>query len=75
MLTHDYARFAAQVHHMPIPPEVLHHAKRCLVDWFAATLPGGMLPPATLMTDALVAKHGTGEASLLPSGIRTDART
>ncbi len=75
MLTHDYARFAVQMREMVIPPEVLHHAKRCLVDWFAATLPGGVLPPATLMTKALVARDRTGEASLVPSGLRTNART
>jgi 2-methylcitrate dehydratase PrpD len=33
----------------PISPEVLHHAKRVVVDWYAALFPGAVTPPATML--------------------------
>jgi 2-methylcitrate dehydratase PrpD len=39
-----------------------HHARRALVDWFAALLPGCLRPPATLLAKALAAERGTGRA-------------
>ena len=38
---------------LPLPENVMHAAKRCLVDWFAATVKGGNMPPATLLRAAL----------------------
>ena len=34
-----------------LPPEVLHHAKRAVLDWFAALLPGGVACVATPNAD------------------------
>lgn len=48
---------------------VRHHARRAVIDWFAATLPGGTLPPATLAAQALDDQVGHGRATLVPSGI------
>lgn len=76
-----YAAFAVRVQAMALPAEVMHHAKRCLVDWVAATLPGGVMAPATLMIDALSEDIGpaktsaSGRATLIPSGLSTTART
>ena len=71
----DYARFAAAMRSAKIPPEAIHHAKRCLIDWFACTLPGGLEPPATLMAEALSEDIGRGPAVLLPTGARATTRT
>ena len=38
----------------PWPDGLEHHARRALLDWFAATLPGSLRPPATLLAGALV---------------------
>ncbi len=46
----------------PLPPEVAHHARRALVDWFAALLPGCSRPPATLLAAALAAERGPGRS-------------
>ncbi|MBI4540866.1 MAG: hypothetical protein HY704_15290 [Gemmatimonadetes bacterium] len=46
----DYAAAERSAH---LPAEVLHHAMRAVVDWFAATIPGGTRPPATLLREAL----------------------
>ncbi len=45
-----------------LPPEVEHHARRALLDWFAALLPGCLHPPATLLATALAGERGTGRA-------------
>jgi 2-methylcitrate dehydratase PrpD len=52
-----------------LAPEVEHAARRALVDWFAALLPGCGLPPATLMARALAAARGTGGAICYVDGV------
>jgi 2-methylcitrate dehydratase PrpD len=70
-----HAEFAVAMRGQQLPAEAVHHAKRCVIDWFAATLPGGLEAPATLMTRALAEDIGRGAASLLPSGAPATART
>ena len=48
-----YAAWAEEFRSQPIPPQVLHHARRALIDWHAALLPGQVVPPATLLKKAL----------------------
>jgi 2-methylcitrate dehydratase PrpD len=57
-----------------LPPTAIHDAKRCLIDWFAATIPGGLVPPATLLADALLDDEA-GHAMLFPSGRAASIRT
>ncbi len=57
-------------------PEVLHHAKRAVVDWYAALFPGAVEAPCTLMEQALVEDIGHGRARLAlgqPASTRTAA--
>jgi len=58
------ARFAQDFRARAIAPPLLHHAKRALVDWHAAVLPGAVLPPATLLERALGDEIGHGSARL-----------
>jgi 2-methylcitrate dehydratase PrpD len=58
------ARFAEEFRTQPLAPEVLHHAKRALIDWFAALLPGSVAPPATLLERALADDLDRGGAAL-----------
>ncbi len=51
-----------------LPPAVIHAAKRCILDWFSATIPGGVEEPARFVTLALDEETGTGSARLIPSG-------
>ena len=69
-----FADYAAGVRQAKLPAEVLHAARRCLVDWFAATVPGGIEPPATLLVEAFAEEIGHGRAQLVPSGRRATAR-
>lgn len=65
-----YAGFAAGLRTAGLDDEVRRHARRAVIDWFAATLPGGVLPPATLTVRALADQVGHGRATLIPSGMK-----
>src|SRR3712207_8697116 len=68
------ADHAAAWRDRPLPEEVAHHARRALIDWFAALLPGCLRPPAALLTAAMAPERGTGRAICYvdgqPSGLR-----
>jgi len=69
-----FARYSASLRDASLPPEALHAATRCLVDWFAATVPGGVEPPATLLVDAFAEEIDHGKSQLVPSGRKATAR-
>jgi hypothetical protein len=48
-----FAQFAVALRPLPLAPAVLHHARRAVIDWYAAVLPGAVVPPATLLERAL----------------------
>jgi 2-methylcitrate dehydratase PrpD len=49
----------------PLAPEVLHHAKRAVIDWIAAALPGAAVPPAAALEAALAEELDRGAARLV----------
>src|SRR5437899_607752 len=59
-----FAGFAESFRTMPLAPRVLHHAKRAVIDWYAALLPGAVVPPATLLERALAEDLDRGESQL-----------
>ena len=70
------ADYAAAECERSLPADVLHHAKRALIDWFAALLPGAQLPPATLRAAALADEFGAeGGAVVYGTGRRGPLRT
>jgi 2-methylcitrate dehydratase PrpD len=71
-----FAAFAQSYRATPIAPEVLHHAKRAVIDWHAALYPGSAVPPATMLERALAEEIGKGEARLADgrrAGVRAAA--
>ena len=76
---HVVERFAAWANDWrskPIPPEVLHHAKRAVIDWHAALFPGAVMPPAILLEKALRDELDKGDATLAlgrPATVRAAA--
>ena len=75
MALRPFADYAAGIATADLPGEALHAAKRCVIDWFASVLVGGLQPPATLLIRAYGDSIGSGGAVLYPSGQRTDPRT
>lgn len=68
------AAHAAGWRHAGWPDGLEHHARRALLDWFAATLPGARQPPATLLAAALADERGEGSALCYVDGRRGSAR-
>ncbi|WBV44801.1 MmgE/PrpD family protein [Pseudoroseomonas cervicalis] len=64
------AAHAAGWRDAPWPDGLEHHARRALLDWFAATLPGARRQPATLLAAALAGERGPGQALCYVDGQR-----
>lgn len=73
MVMQQFAEYAVAERTAKLPDAVRHAAKRTVVDWFAALLPGGVIAPATLLIEALDEQVGVGRALLYPSGKRAPA--
>lgn len=65
------AEYAGREMERALPDEVLHHAKRAVLDWFAALYPGTRVAPATLLVRAHFREIGAGRSSL--PGFKTTA--
>ena len=44
MVLRRFADYAAGVRDEAVPPEAVHAAKRCVIDWFASVIPGAVPP-------------------------------
>jgi 2-methylcitrate dehydratase PrpD len=60
-----FGEYAASVTRAKLPAEVMHAAKRCVIDWYATTLPGAIEAPATMLEKALADELDHGEATLM----------
>ncbi len=69
------AQYVAAEREHALPAYVIHHAKRALLDWFAAMLPGSQVAPATLLTAALEDELGSGRAWVFAGQHRAPLRT
>jgi 2-methylcitrate dehydratase PrpD len=71
-----FSAWAAGFRKEDLSKEVLHHAKRAVIDWHAALFPGAVVPPATLLEISLKEEIGSGKARLAlgkPAGARAAA--
>ena len=64
MLVDIYAEYARQEAGRDLSPEVIHYAKRALLDWFSALIPGTRVSPAVNLVQAHAAELGHGRSSL-----------
>ncbi len=64
MLMQQLADYAIREQTSRLPPDVIHHAKRAVIDWYAALLPGSIVAPATLMELAFAEDLDRGRARL-----------
>ncbi len=69
-----FGAYAASVACANLPAEVIHAAKRCVIDWYATTLPGAIEAPATMLEKALGDELDHGDATLM-LGRRAAVRT
>ena len=68
-----FAQFAQELRARPLPEQATHHARRAVIDWFAAVVPGAVVAPATLLERARVEDLDHGGATLV-LGRRATAR-
>src|SRR3990172_2873373 len=73
MLVHQFAEYAVKERTSKLLPGVIHHAKRAVIDWYAALLPGSLVAPATLLEQAFADDLDHGNARLA-SGRRATLR-
>ena len=59
-----FAGWAVDSRKASFSESVMHHAKRAVIDWHAALLPGAVVPPATLLEKSLSEELDRGGASL-----------
>src|SRR5258708_9598196 len=70
-LLESIAAYGAHDAKRELPTEVVHHAKRAVIDWFSALYPGTRVSPAVDLVRAHAAELGVGRSSL--PGFRTTA--
>lgn len=73
MLLRTIADYAVAEQTAKLRPEVIHHAKRAVIDWYASLLPGSRVAPAVLLEQALAEELDHGRARLA-SGRRATLR-
>jgi 2-methylcitrate dehydratase PrpD len=71
--TEAFGPFYSAIRTGPLPTELLHHAKRALIDWHAALFPGVVTDVVGRLRSLLQEELGRGNAAL-PLGERATAR-
>ena len=64
MLLEQIADYAIKEQTSKLSNEVIHHAKRAVIDWYAALLPGSQVAPAILLELALAEDLDRGKSRL-----------
>jgi 2-methylcitrate dehydratase PrpD len=73
MLLETIADYAVREQTAKLKPEVIHHAKRAVIDWYASLLPGSRVAPAVQLEQTLADEMDHGRARLA-SGRRATVR-
>ncbi len=60
----DFASWGSGFGKQPVAADVLHSAKRSVIDWYAALLPGAVVAPATMLEKALADEMDAGPCTL-----------
>lgn len=68
-----FAGYGAGLVDQPVSERVFHHARRAVVDWYAALIPGSVMPVTEKLKAALADELGAGGAHLALGG-RAPAR-
>lgn len=62
--TETFGRYAQDYHQRALPDEVIHHAKRAVIDWYASLFPGLAAHPLAQLEDVLADDLDRGRARL-----------
>ncbi|OWT60243.1 MmgE/PrpD family protein [Candidimonas nitroreducens] len=75
MLLEEISRYGAWQGREALPPEVLHHAKRAVLDWLSALYPGTRVAPALQLVQSCAEELGSGRSRLPGRGATVFAAT
>ena len=64
-LVERFADWAVSFREQPLSKDVLHHARRAVIDWHAALYPGMVAPPVTLMQKAFKGENSARLTALI----------
>ncbi len=64
LATQVFARFAHEASRRTLPREVLHHAQRAVIDWYASLYPGLAMPAVHVLEAALAEDLDRGDSRL-----------
>ncbi|MDE2370886.1 MAG: MmgE/PrpD family protein [Burkholderiales bacterium] len=64
LATQVFARFAHEVSQRALPPDVLHHTQRAVIDWYASLYPGLAMPAVQVLEATLAEDLDRGDARL-----------
>jgi 2-methylcitrate dehydratase PrpD len=67
-LVERFADWAVSYREKALEKEVIHHARRAVIDWHAALYPGMVVPPATLLEKAFAAESRSPRLKALIEG-------
>jgi len=67
-LVERFADWAVSFREKPLSAPVLHHARRAVIDWHAALVPGMVVPPVTLMKKAFAGEAESPRLKALIEG-------
>lgn len=73
-VTQILAKKATALLGQPLPGNVIHHAKRAVIDWYASALPGTQTEPLRLLEQTMAEDLDRGQAQLI-LGRRATVRT
>ncbi len=71
LATQVFARFALEVSRRALPPEVLHHAQRAVIDWYASLYPGLAMPAVQVLEATMADDLDRGDARLALGRVAT----
>jgi 2-methylcitrate dehydratase PrpD len=69
-VTAALARSVRQTRFDDLPPDVVHLAKQCFLDWLGVTLAGSGEPLARILRDEIAEEGGNAQATLIGTGER-----
>jgi 2-methylcitrate dehydratase PrpD len=67
-LVERFADWAVSFRDKPLSSDVVHHARRAVIDWHAALYPGMVVPPVTLMKKAFAGESDSPRLKALIEG-------
>jgi 2-methylcitrate dehydratase PrpD len=63
-VTQLFAQYAMRFRTQPLSPEVLHHARRAVIDWYASVFPGFETQPVKLLLETVAEDLDRGRARI-----------